>query len=52
MKNKKTKRKSNQKLTQKPNETPFVRAVFAGLQDLEKGKVFSVAETKAKFGVN
>jgi prevent-host-death family protein len=32
-------------------EIEFMRAVVEGLRDLEKGKVFSVAETKAKFGI-
>ena len=32
-------------------EIEFMRAVVEGLRDLEKGKVYSVAETKAKFGI-
>ena len=32
-------------------EIEFMRAVVEGLRDLEKGKVFSAAETRAKFGI-
>jgi len=49
--NKKRLRKLNRKLIRKPKKTPFIKAVLEGLRDLEKGKVFSVAETKAKFGI-
>jgi hypothetical protein len=32
-------------------EIAFMKAVVEGLRDLEKGKVFSAAETKAEFGI-
>jgi hypothetical protein len=32
-------------------EIQFVRAVMEGLRDLENGKIYSAAETKAKFGI-
>jgi prevent-host-death family protein len=32
-------------------EIAFMRAVVEGLQDVEKGRTLSVAETRAKFGL-
>ena len=32
-------------------EIAFMRAVVEGLQDVEKGKTLSVAETRARFGL-
>jgi hypothetical protein len=49
--NKKVLKKSNRTPTRTTEEKAFVRAVNEGLRDLEKGKVFSVAETKAKFSI-